>query len=573
MDNTPDVLFGGLASDLKAAGYGHLSDLFGKGIYPANLSVSERAALSISNSLMKKFKSKKSADADAKALEKFLSCNDRCRDWNLDLNTSRDEELWGSFKNEVYNFFNPGGFEIELDPYSAFKDGGVGPGSSICARGQDFYTKFFDSPLTATDQSLYDVYSMMVKLHPTFALAEQARSERYGVCTIVRGNRLSFVAKTTEISRTTCTESTLNMWFQLACGAILTRRLKSYFGIDTSTQPDLNRDLARSGSQGWNFATIDLESASDSISTEMLRSVLPPRIFSALGRYRSEEVRLPSGEHIPLSLWSSMGNGFTFPLQTMLFACVVSAAYRCSGLALERNRGPYPGNFGVFGDDIICREGQPFRYVIRLLDILGFRVNSTKSFSEGPFRESCGGDFYHGHHVRGVYLKSLSRPSIYAAINNLVDFTAKTGIPLRFLSAELRRLVKWLPVPYWENADAGVKTPVSFFKPRVSKLGSYAYKAYRPKSSKLTIGDGYIATPKGERRRAFNSNGVMMAALAGRLYRGTILVRHDEPMYAEKLCYAPNWEFSWSDARQTRRSLEWERFYRKRWESAFYLNL
>jgi hypothetical protein len=89
----------------------------------------------------------------------------------------------------------------------------------------------------------------------------------------------------------------------------------------------------------------------------------------------------------------SMGNGFCFPLQTLLFASV------CFAAGMISSQDPY--DFRVYGDDIIVRQDRAL-LVIELLSELGFRLNRDKSFLFGPFRESCGADWYKGQDVRPV---------------------------------------------------------------------------------------------------------------------------------------------------------------------------
>jgi len=166
-----------------------------------------------------------------------------------------------------------------------------------------------------------------------------------------------------------------------------------------------------------------------------------------------------------------MGNGFTFPLETAIFACAVEAVYKVFGRKLKKSnlpRGRF-GNFGVFGDDIIC-ESDKATHVIRLLELLGFTTNASKSFVIGPFRESCGGDYYKGFPVRGVYIKDLgTMASRYVAINRLNSWTAMTGISLSHTMDVLLKKVRLLPVPLHENDDAGIKVSMRVLKDLVHR--------------------------------------------------------------------------------------------------------
>jgi hypothetical protein len=567
---TSDALYSALVDDLRCYA-GSASSLLGKGVYPTDLSRSQRAALSLSNSFLKKFMDRLDAGADRRARDKFLAANAKCAAWKPAAETPLDEHLLNGFKDRLWRFFQKGGYQREFGPDALCTRGRVGPGSSLLARGTDFYTKMFDSPLSCTSLTLYHWYNYACRLNPTWERAEEARKLKYGTAQVVQSSRLSFVPKTTEISRVICVEPTLNMWFQLAAYDELHDGLRRDFGIDLSIQPERNRALARLGSVGGGYTTIDLESASDSVSISMLEWALPKEVFRDLSKYRCSSVEMPDRTVERLQMFSSMGNGYTFPLQTIIFAAVVCSVYHWLNIPIDKPKGDWHGNYGVFGDDIICLDSSS-RLVIRLLGLLGFRVNESKSFSEGPFRESCGADFYHGQNVRGVYLKEISKPSIYAMINNLVEFTARTGVAVPKVLRLLRKMVPWTPVPRWENDDAGIKTPLGFFRPRLDRNGSYAYYAWRPRPFELEIEGDKVRVPRGFKQRCFNPDGLYIALLHGSLKSNAISVRHDRVWYVRRLAVAPNWFYASHRAPKTTETGEVSDDW-KRWESAFYVNL
>jgi hypothetical protein len=300
------------------------------------ISPRERQATALLNSLLKKFKDVKEETADAMALEKFEQSNILCRDWELNLNTSGDEVLFGQFRQELYKFFTHHGYSVVSGPAQLAKLGGVGPGASVGARGNDFYTKLFSSSGACTSERIRILYKHYVCKTPLWSLAESHRSSEYGAPSIVAGNRLSFVDKNATISRVICTEPSLNMYFQLGLGAVFEKRLSRYFGIDIRTQQDKNRELARVASINEDLCTIDLSAASDSVSLKMLEATMPEDIVQWLKCFRSPTVTLPDGRVEQLWMVSSMGNGFTFPLETIIFACVVAAVYAIEGIPRKR---------------------------------------------------------------------------------------------------------------------------------------------------------------------------------------------------------------------------------------------
>lgn len=389
------------------------------------------AADMLMKNVLKKFKDNIDlGKTEAAAISKFTAMNLRCGEWKYQPESYHDEMLLGAFRRRLEHFFGSINFTWDLGGYA--KHGYFGPGSSVGSRGFDFYTKAFDSPLTCTSGGIYSAYSNYVLSIPMWRAGEIVRSCFYGDADVVTGSRLSCVPKTNAIARTICTEPSLNMFFQQGYGQEIEDRLKKLYKIDLSNQPRVNASLAKRGSLDGDLFTLDLESASDTISLRMLEFFLPKHVFVMLKGLRSPRTMLPNGEWLDLNMVSSMGNGFTFPLQTAIFTCALFACSDIAGVKLRRNcRGQLSSaNFGVFGDDIVGPTPL-YRPLKRLLALLGFLVNEEKSFSEGQFRESCGSDYYNGQNVRSVYIKTLCTPeSRYVAINRLNEWSAENAISL-----------------------------------------------------------------------------------------------------------------------------------------------
>lgn len=218
---------------------------------------------------------------------------------------------------------------------------------------------------------------------------DSAKSHYSKKTRIVSNNKVSFVPKTASTHRAIAVEPLLNGYLQKGTDLFLRKRLKR-LGIDLSDQ-SLNQRMAREGSlsdSDESFVTIDLSSASDNISIGLARSILPAEWFSFLNSIRSHRYEL-GGKLYTYSKFCSMGNGFCFPLETLIFVACCSA----SGCGV-------PGtDFSVYGDDIIVRRKHA-ETVLRSLRILGFSPNTSKTFISGPFRESCGADWFGGVDVR-----------------------------------------------------------------------------------------------------------------------------------------------------------------------------
>lgn len=553
------ALFSALLADLKSQGLP--SDAMEVSDWPG-MSYKDHCAQSIKRSLLKKFKGDTSDSADAAALEKFLLVNKRVGAWTLvEERWSHDDVLLGELKRTLYEFWNDdtGGDGLITSFDQIWSKGEVGPGAAIGAIENDFYSKLFSSPLTTTSMGLYRSYRSYIDNYPEWANAENIRLENFGSARIVEGNRLRYAPKNRDISRVICVEPNLNMFGQLGIGNILAERCKRYFGIDLSDQPEKNRELARIGSKTGQFSTIDLASASDSLSIAMLEYVLPSSMMSWLRVFRSKQSTLLSGEAVALEMVSTMGNGYTFPLQTVLFASIVVAAARARGFKLWRPHGASLGSFGVFGDDIIvptyCHyndrtmEFENYskdveRDVLRLLALLGFEINYDKSFFEGPFRESCGGDFFQGLPSRGVYIKDLrTMQDRFVALNVLTEWAATTGIPLKGCAEVLLRTVKPYWVPAWENYDAGICCPGDFATcRRRSDSGNFLYKKFIARTRTMVIGETWIKGRKGD-KLVYNMSGLLISFLKGTIRSGKISCRDTTKSYRAVTCVAPNWDY------------------------------
>jgi len=553
-------------------------DLRGQNIHLAMdvlpwLSTKEAFAASLKMSLTKKLVSNVSPDADERALSKFLAVNERCGEWTLPDMDFRDHEIMQLFKSELRDFWEQRTIVDDkvvkcplIDhPYDVLEKARLGSGSNVGAGGTSFYAKLFSSTLVASDRHLVFWYKRYIQGFPEWANAENIRQANYGSPIISPNSRLGFVPKNDEISRTICTEPALNTFYQLGFAQILERRLQMRYGISLSTQPFINRNLARLGSITDGLSTIDLSSASDSMSLNMLRYVLPSDFFRWLCIYRTPFCDIKGRGRIGLNMVSTMGNGFTFPLQTMLFSCVVAACFRFRGITPDR--GESDRLFGVFGDDIIC-PSLVTGDVIRFLGHLGFQINSDKSFVEGPFRESCGADFFNGVNIRGVYIKNVNdEAALYSSINALIRYEARSGIRLPSLIgcliSELKKhRKKPLLVPAHTDPSCGIHVPYRYrYKTASNRFQNCTYYRLEPTAKHYTFGDGYVSCPRGSKRLIYNPSGLLISFLIGEVTSGRIAVRSDSVRWRPKRRYEASWSCNVT-SREDRSdfALDWQRW-------------
>jgi hypothetical protein len=220
-------------------------------------------------------------------------------------------------------------------------------------------------------------------------------SSNKGVRIGLSHSKLVFVPKDSRTFRSIGIEPTLNGLGQKGIGDYIRRRLL-YAGVDLSSQEN-NQRLALEGSISDALCTIDLASASDTISYNLVQDLLPPPWFNLLDRFRSGTV-VYKDKIYELERFSSMGNAYTFELETLIFWSL------CFGVSKYlRTDMKY---VSVYGDDIIVPSTFS-ELLLRTLDYCGFTVNTEKSFFSGAFRESCGADFFKGFDIRPFYQKTL----------------------------------------------------------------------------------------------------------------------------------------------------------------------
>jgi len=273
---------------------------------------------------------------------------------------------------------------------------------------------------------------------------------------VIRGSKLATVPKNEDTERTIAIEPSGNMALQLAAGLYLEGTLR-YIGLDIRTQQPKNKAAAQRGSLSGDLATLDLKSASDMISIDLVRALFPDEWFDLFMLLRSDEIKLPNGEWVKLNMISTMGNGFTFPLMTFVIVALIYG-YRCvtGGPRLFMDW----SSTCVFGDDIIIPVHE-YNVIVDVLTCAGLIVNLDKSFCDGPFRESCGGDYYYGRDVTPVYVKSLTcELDVYVAINQVLSWSTREGFflprSLTYLKSLLRGKVHL--VPEWKQPNQGILT-------------------------------------------------------------------------------------------------------------------
>lgn len=276
------------------------------------------------------------------------------------------------------------------------------------------------------------------------------------------GAILFTVPKKADIDRCACKEPDINMFLQKGVGKHIRRRLRK-FGINLNDQ-SINRELARKGSIDGSLATLDLSSASDTITRAAVLALLPLDWYEYLNSIRSDQITV-DGETFRTEMFSSMGNGFTFELESLIFWALMRTVAYFEGIS---------GIISVYGDDLIIPSGM-YEMACWTLSVFGFTVNEDKSFATGPFRESCGGHYHAGVDVTPFYLRRLpERLTDLIRVANqlrrwaLADPSRQFELPWVFpLWESLKQLV---PEDLWGGADCEVDTQLVSSDPPVNRL-------------------------------------------------------------------------------------------------------
>jgi hypothetical protein len=346
----------------------------------------------------------------------------------------------------------------QLFKWTEFCDFGPGADGSTVSGMTSAYNKL-STPgcITGGAYPYLDTFASLTSLGRLFVGDVSAR--RLNV-RLARGNTVTFVPKNAKTDRPIAVEPRWNIWMQKGVGRFLRNRLK-LFGVNLDFQ-GLNQALAIYGSRTGKYATIDLASASDTVAYEVVQALLPEpwlTIFSAL---RSPSYRL-DGEWKDYHKWSSMGNGYTFELESLIFWAL------CSSINED---------VAVYGDDLIVPT-ESYQQVVRVLEVCGFKVNTEKSFSSGCFRESCGTDAFDGETVTPIYWKdTLDDQGTLRLVNQITVLSRRLGFSgyrTPSLRAVWKELVYQLPKRFQQRGPTSLSTVVHDTSSKWSAVRRYGW--------------------------------------------------------------------------------------------------
>lgn len=261
---------------------------------------------------------------------------------------------------------------------------------------------------------------------------------------------MSTVPKSYKALRGIMPNTVLGSVYTAGLGRLLENKLRDA-GLDIRRLQEKHRRLAREYSRTRECATADLSAASDSISSELLRWILPARWYHVSMLGRIPYVSLGSTT-IRMQTVITMGLGHTFPLQTLIFYCLLYAIAELKGASTRK--------VSVYGDDLIY-PAKMHRIVSYVFSRVGLILNQDKTYVRDNFRESCGGDFYRGCDVRpyqpegrhGILTRRAYGAFLYGICN---------GLRRRWDEEEIRSTLEWLYNELYLSQTEVFQVPPSF---------------------------------------------------------------------------------------------------------------
>lgn len=375
-------------------------------------------------SYLKKFKGLETGiDKEDAALQSFRNSEIQCKATNERLKAARRSPidprlsaLLASAKRKIAKLLGP------CSMFAIGSDFGWSPGATydVSRRRAQVDTKMTALPITVSSTARAFLANEICRdLHWSRALLgtfpEGPFCLMQDTFLVTDTCRVETVPKSSKTDRVIAIEPTGNIFLQKGIGNYFRRCLKRR-GIDLDDQ-GINQGWA-SVAQSRHLATLDLKAASDTVSTELVYELLPLDWAFLLDAFRSKWAEMPDGSKIRLNKFSSMGNGFTFELESLIFWALGSAC-------VDDTPG---GILAVYGDDLIVSEECALE-LIRLLQFCGFELNREKSFLNGLFFESCGHHYFGGVNVTPSYQKEIlsNGAELIRAHNRLARWCLRNG--------------------------------------------------------------------------------------------------------------------------------------------------
>ncbi|DAD52682.1 TPA_asm: RNA-directed RNA polymerase [ssRNA phage SRR7976301_6] len=452
-------------------------------------------------------------DLEAVAIQKFRDSEDQCSAANRFLRQIRQSgfhpinAVLYTAKRKIANLLGP------VSLHCIERHFGWGPGATfdLPRRKAQVDHKISTLPITVSSRAAELFQSVVTHdLHWSFCILglfpDGPWSFTPGVLEVVETCRVETVPKNAKTHRIIAIEPTANLFLQKGIGGYFRRVLKRV-GVDLDDQ-GRNQSLAAEAVYS-SYATLDLRAASDTVSREIVYDLLPFDWWWLLDHLRSPKALMPDGDVVLLEKFSSMGNGFTFELESLIFWAISSAVQDLQG----------GGVCSIYGDDIIVEQVHA-PAVVAALTTLGFKLNMTKSYVEGLFFESCGEHYFNGEEVTPAYQKDTfdDTREYIRCHNRLFRWQRRVRVETRALDAVVRASPNWLLsclLPEGEESDDGYLVDIGVLL-RLSQLG--------PKHHRTVTFNG----TKGFRLRYVRQPTRSLPGIAEALYAHTLRLNADK---------------------------------------------
>lgn len=268
---------------------------------------------------------------------------------------------------------------------------------------------------------------------------------------------LEVVPKNYKSGRTITPDTVIGSFISSGYGSYVQERLRLN-GLDIRTLQETHKQLARGSSCTGHLVTADMSKASDNISWPLMLRLLPMDWLRPLRKDRIRRLSICNSTECASTVMS-MGKGYTFPLQTLIFYSLLRSV---ANLLKVESR------ISVYGDDLIYPK-KIHKYVATLFPQVGLKFNLDKTFAtdrrmyfigdslqsastaQGCFRESCGGDFLCGIDVRPYSLEAREDYSKQHGSEALC-YTLLNGLLEKWKPREISRTVRFLAL---EIANCG----------------------------------------------------------------------------------------------------------------------
>lgn len=284
--------------------------------------------------------------------------------------------------------------------------------------------------------------------------------------------KVIFVPKTQKTPRVIAIEPTWNQYAQQAIMRELVASIEADSLLRKSihfSDSSINGDLARTSSVHRRLATLDMSEASDRVHASLVHRMLRdyPVLSGATFSSRSKCAKLPTGEVIHLKKFASMGSALCFPFEAMVFyTLAIIGILKSRNLSVNiRNISLISRDLHVFGDDLVI-PSDTVSQVISELESVRLKVNRSKTFVQGNFRESCGVDAYKGYLVTPVYVRT-ELPKTRQDTTEILSLTATSNL---FYKKGYWRTAKYIREDILDRID-----PLPHVLENSPALGYYSY--------------------------------------------------------------------------------------------------